>query len=187
MSSSRASFQIPTSEKTTPSLVGIVEVLCLKPAQMKGTDATNDVDPTSCFSSSVLSPSINYLKMIAANLQHISKTNHCRRGFGTNRRDSGANILGRRRGSSTQETIENSMANAIDFGPILLNETSPNAVQQKLSDAHELLFGAESVTLWTLQSRGTLVPFGSTSRPHAHRVGEGRGGCEGDDPLECGE
>ena len=166
VSPSRASFNTPTSVKATPSLVGVVEILCLKPAQMKGTDAT------SCFSSSGLSPSINYLKMIAANLQQISKTNHYSRDSGTSRRESGASSLGRRRGSSTLETTEHSLANAIDFGPILLNETLPNAVQQKLSDAHELLFGAESVTLWTLQSRGTLVPFGSSSRPHEHRHGK---------------
>ena len=41
-----------------------------------------------------------------------------------------------------------------------MREKSSSHVQKKLGTSHEMLFNAESVCLWTLQSKGKLVPFG---------------------------
>ena len=102
----------------------------------------------------------NYLSAIGGSLQQAIYLNHYNGKNGMLQRKGGTDM---QKLSRAVEASQQSLANALDFGPLLLRETSTADVQKKLGESHALLFGAESVCLWTLQGKGRLVPFGTPS------------------------
>lgn len=169
----RRNVETEAKNRAPPSLVGVVELICLNNTDslnMQQLDAVN-----------------SYLKMTCACLRDVTYSKNDNKNGGTRSRSSSFKTMfgadhgsgendGERKGSNrgdqfVEELPSQSLANALDFAPLLLREKSAKTVQKKLAEAHELLFGAESVCLWTLQSKGKLVPFGSSSghQRHHHR------------------